>query len=197
MEENHKQEMMNSFSGENLNKKEHCAGTIAGIAGIAAGGITIAVLCFFVGTQVAGGNKNNGQMGAPTGMSGQMGMPPGASGQNGQNSQNGQGGGQDGQINSNGQDGNTQGGQNNSRQPENGAGPNQTEMNRTNPNQPERNGASPNQTGQNGAGAQNGAGTTNGTGDQSERNRNNSQPEMNWRGGQSNSKNMSSPKQNM
>ncbi len=203
MEENHKQEM-NNFSGENLNKKEPRAGTIAGIA---AGGITIAALCFFVGTQVAGGNKNNGQMGAPTGMSGQMGMPPGmngqmgtppgANGQNGQNSQNGQGGGQDGQINSNGQGGNTQDGQNSSRQPENGAGPNQTGMNRTNSNQPERNGASPNQTGQNGAGAQNGVGTTNGTGDQSERNRNNSQPEMNWRGGQSNSKNTSSPKQNM
>ena len=95
MEENHKQER-NNFSGENLNKKEHCAGTIAGIA---AGGITIAALCFFVGTQVAGGNRSNGQMGAPTGMSGQMGMPLGANGQKGQNSQNGQGGGQDGQIN--------------------------------------------------------------------------------------------------
>lgn len=184
MEENHKQEM-NNFSGENLNKKEPRAGTIAGIA---AGGITIAALCFFVGTQVAGGNRSNGQMGTPPGMNGQMSTPPGANGQNGQNNQNGQGG---------GQDGNTQGGQNNSRQPENGAGPNQTGMNRTNPNQPERNGASPNQTGQNGAGMQNGVGTTNGTGDQSERNRNNSQPEMNWGGGQSNSKNMSSPKQNM
>lgn len=193
MEENHKQEM-NNFSGENLNKKEPRAGTIAGIA---AGGITIAALCFFVGTQVAGGNKNNGQMGTPPGMNGQMSTPPGANGQNGQNSQNGQGGGQDGQINSNGQGGNTQGGQNNSRQPENGASPNQTGMNRTNPNQPEGNGTSPNQTGQNGVGAQNGVGMTNGTGDQSERSRNNGQPEMNWRGGQSNSKNMSSPKQNM
>ena len=70
-------------------------------------------------------------------------------------------------------------------------------MNRTNPNQPERDGASPNQTGQNGVGAQNGVGMTNGTGDQSERSRNNGQPEMNRRSGQSNSRNMSSPKQNM
>ena len=52
MEENHKQEM-NNFSGENLNKKEPRAGTIAGIA---AGGITIAVLCFFVGTQDGSSN---------------------------------------------------------------------------------------------------------------------------------------------
>lgn len=185
MEENHKQEMMNSFSGENLNKKEPRAGTIAGIA---AGGITLAALCFFVGTQVAGGNKNNGQMGTPPGMNGQMGTPPGANGQNGQNSQNGQSGGQGGQSNSNGRDGNAQSGQNNFRQPENGANPNQTGMNGASPNQPERNGASPNQTGQNGTGAQNGVGATDRASDQSERIRNNGQPEMNGRGGQSNSK---------
>lgn len=176
MEENHKQEMTNSFSGENLNKKEPHAGTIAGIA---AGGITIAALCFFVGTQVAGGNKSNGQMGTPPGMNGQMSTPPGANRQNGQNNQNGQSG---------GRGGNAQSGQNNFRQPENGANPNQTGMNGTNPNQPERNGVSPNQTGQNGTGAQNGVGTTDGASDQSERIRNNGQPEMNGRGGQSNSK---------
>ena len=55
------------------NKKETRAGTIAGIA---AGGVTIAALCFFIGTQVAGNNSARNGMGGPGGMSGQMGNPP-------------------------------------------------------------------------------------------------------------------------
>lgn len=55
------------------NKKETRAGAIAGIA---AGGVTIAALCFFIGTQMAGNNSARSGMGGPGGMSGQMGNPP-------------------------------------------------------------------------------------------------------------------------
>ena len=55
------------------NKKETRAGAIAGIA---AGGVIIAALCFFIGTQMAGNNSARSGMGGPGGMSGQMGNPP-------------------------------------------------------------------------------------------------------------------------
>ena len=55
------------------NKKETRAGTIAGIA---AGGVTIAALCFFIGTQVAGNTSARNGMGGPGRMNGQMGNPP-------------------------------------------------------------------------------------------------------------------------
>ena len=82
---------MNEVSEKN--KKEMKAGTIAGIA---AGGVTIAALCFFVGTQVSGNNSMRGGMGGPGGAggpggSGQMSTPPGMNGQSG-NAQGGPGG---------------------------------------------------------------------------------------------------------
>lgn len=82
---------MNEVSEKN--KKEMKAGTIAGIA---AGGVTIAALCFFLGTQVSGNNSMRGGMGGPGGAggpggSGQMSTPPGMNGQSG-NAQGGPGG---------------------------------------------------------------------------------------------------------
>ena len=56
---------MNEVSEKN--KKEMKAGTIAGIA---AGGVTIAALCFFLGTQVSGNNSMRGGMGGPGGAGG-------------------------------------------------------------------------------------------------------------------------------
>lgn len=82
---------MNEVSEKN--RKEMKAGTIAGIA---AGGVTIAALCFFVGTQVSGNNSMRGGMSGPGGQGGpggssQMGGPGGQGGPNNQNS-NTQGG---------------------------------------------------------------------------------------------------------
>ena len=87
----HERTRMNEFSEKN--KKEMKAGTIAGIA---AGGVTIAALCFFVGTQVSGNNSMRGGMGGPGGQGGpggssQMGGPGGQSGPGG-NSKGGPGG---------------------------------------------------------------------------------------------------------
>ncbi len=56
---------MNEISEKN--KKETKVGTIAGIA---AGGVTIAALCFFVGTQVSGNRNMSGGMGGPGGQGG-------------------------------------------------------------------------------------------------------------------------------
>ena len=106
---------MNEVSEKN--KKEMKAGTIAGIA---AGGVTIAALCFFVGTQVSGNNSMRGGMGGPGGAngpggSGQMSTPPGMNGQSG-NAQGGPGGagGNGGQSTQSGPGGqNSQGGDNN------------------------------------------------------------------------------------
>ena len=53
------------------NKKETRAGTIAGIA---AGGVTIAALCFFIGTQVAGNTSARNGMGGPGGQGGASGQ---------------------------------------------------------------------------------------------------------------------------
>lgn len=87
---------MNEVSEKN--KKEMKAGTIAGIA---AGGVTIAALCFFVGTQVSGNNNMRGGMGGPGGAGGpggssQMGGPGGQGGSSqggpGENSQGRPGG---------------------------------------------------------------------------------------------------------
>jgi|GEM_PF-1336784 gtrA family protein len=86
--ENNLDERMKMDEVSKKNKKETRAGTIAGIA---AGGVTIAALCFFIGTQVAGNNSARSGMGGPGGMSGQMGNPPGINGQSG-NSQNRPGG---------------------------------------------------------------------------------------------------------
>lgn len=69
----HERTRMNEVSEKN--KKEMKAGTIAGIA---AGGVTIAALCFFVGTQVSRNNSMRGGMGGPGGQGG----PDGTNGQN-------------------------------------------------------------------------------------------------------------------
>lgn len=87
---------MNEISERN--KKETKVGTIAGIA---AGGVTIAALCFFVGTQVSGNRNMSGGMGGPGGQGG-----PGGSSQMG--GPGGQGGGQQGGPG--GQSNNQQGG---------------------------------------------------------------------------------------
>lgn len=90
----HERTRMNEVSERN--KKEMKAGTIAGIA---AGGVTIAALCFFVGTQVSGNNSMRGGMGGPGGQGGpggssRMGSPGGQGGPNNQsnNTQGGPGG---------------------------------------------------------------------------------------------------------